>query len=143
MLIGGRNKQSTRNKKHTVISHQAPIWLVITLLIVGGVLHQISTSLWLEENLVLRDPTPSVPADAGGSTAGGFLPDITKVVPVIKTQGGPQDFSLSKLRSLLDPGQEEQFDRSRPLYVDFGLSDAVDTGLHLSRGYCGCLSALG
>ena len=43
--------------------------------------------------------------------------------------------SLAKLRKQLSPGQEEQFDRTKPIYIDFGLSDAADTGHHLSKGY--------
>ncbi len=43
--------------------------------------------------------------------------------------------SQQKLGDQLDPGQEEQFERSRPIYIDFGLSDAADTAHHLSMGY--------
>ena len=43
--------------------------------------------------------------------------------------------SLAKLRKQLTPGQEEQFARSKPIYIDLGLSDAADTAHHLSKGY--------
>jgi hypothetical protein len=47
----------------------------------------------------------------------------------------PNRGSLLKLRNQLAPDQEANFDRSQKIYVDFGLSDAKDTELHLSKGY--------
>jgi hypothetical protein len=47
----------------------------------------------------------------------------------------PNRGSLLKLRKQLAPDQEANFDRSQKIYVDFGLSDAKDTELHLSKGY--------
>ena len=43
--------------------------------------------------------------------------------------------SMKRLRQQLEPGQEENFDRSKPIYLDFGLSDAADTGHYLSKGF--------
>lgn len=43
--------------------------------------------------------------------------------------------SLAKLRQQVTLDQEELFDRSKPIYIDFGLSDAKDTDLYLSKGY--------
>lgn len=43
--------------------------------------------------------------------------------------------SLAKLRQQITADQEEHFDRSKPIYIDFGLSDGADTAHHLSKGY--------
>lgn len=43
--------------------------------------------------------------------------------------------SLAKLYQQVPKAQVDSFDRSKPLYLDFGLSDAADTALYLSKGY--------
>lgn len=43
--------------------------------------------------------------------------------------------SLAKLRQQVGETQIANWDRSRPIYIDLGLSDAKDTELFLSKGY--------
>jgi hypothetical protein len=43
--------------------------------------------------------------------------------------------SLAKLYQQVPKAQADSFDRSKPLYLDFGLSDAADTNEYLAKGY--------
>jgi hypothetical protein len=54
-----------------------------------------------------------------------------------KAEAGVVDFSgsLAKLYQQVPKAQVDSFDRSKPLYLDFGLSDAADTALYLNKGY--------
>lgn len=64
---------------------------------------------------------------------------VASVVRRVEHSNDSKDSSLAgsmrKRRQQITTQQEEQFDRSRPIYVDFGLSDAADTAHHLSMGY--------
>jgi hypothetical protein len=67
---------------------------------------------------------------------------LEKDLMALPPQGGtptkkqaPQDISMQILLQQLEPTQNEQFDRSRPIFVDMGLNTGLDTLYHLEQDY--------